>query len=254
VVAFNPPYRDERRKINVEGTTNVVNASLANDVKKLCYVSSVAALGRIRNGQEVNESMNWTKETSNSEYGKSKYLAEMEVWRGMGEGLQAVIVNPSIILGAGDWSKSGSSRLFKSVYEEFPWYTDGVSGFVDVHDVVKAMMELMENDVFAQRFILSGTNYSYRNLFTDIANCFGKKPPHKKVTPLIAATVWRWEALKSKLTGSDPLLTKETTLTAQATVNYNNSKIKKFLPGFEYTPIKDSISRICGELKEKYGL
>lgn len=254
VVSFNPKHYAHMLRVNVEGTANIVNAAIANQISKLCYVSSVAALGRIRKGEEVNETMNWSKETSNSEYGKSKHLAEMEVWRGIGEGLQAVIVNPSIILGAGDWNKSGSSRLFKSVYNEFPWYTEGVTGFVDVMDVVKAMMLLMESDVSAQRFIVSGGNYTYHQLFDEIANCFGKKPPHKLVTPLIAATVWRMEALKSFFTGSDPLLTKETTLTAQAKVYYNNSKIKQYIPAFEFTPIKKTISRVCSELRQKYHL
>jgi dihydroflavonol-4-reductase len=254
IVSFNPKEREHLFKVNVEGTTNVVNAAINNQVKKLCYVSSVAALGRIRKAEEVNETMHWTKETSNSEYGKSKFLAEMEVWRGIGEGLPAVIVNPSIILGAGDWNKGGSTRLFKSAYKEFPWYTEGVSGFVDVNDVVRAMIQLMNSDVTAQRFILNGINCSYRQLFTDIAKCFGKKPPHKIVTPFIASIVWRWEALKSMFTSSDPLLTRETTLTAQAKVYYNNSKIKSYLPSFEYTPFAQTIERICNELKVKYKL
>jgi hypothetical protein len=112
----------------------------------------------------------------------------------------------------------------------------------------------MASDVSAQRFILNGAHLSYRQLFTEIANCFGKKPPHKMVTPFIASVVWRWEALKAIFTQNDPLLTKETTLTAQAKVYYNNTKIKSYLPSFEYTPISESISRICNELKIKYKL
>jgi dihydroflavonol-4-reductase len=253
IVSFSPSEAPHMMHVNVSGTTNVVNAALHAGVDKLCYVSSVAALGRIRQGQVVNESMYWSEETSNSVYGKSKYLAEMEVWRGIGEGLKAVIVNPSIILGAGNW-QTGSTKIFKSVYEEFPWYTEGVSGFVDVNDVVSAMISLMESNVSAERFILNGDNISYRQLFTKIANAFGKKPPHKKVTPLIASVVWRAEALKSMITRKKPLITKETAVTAQATVRYDSSKIHKFLNGFSYTPLHEAIERICQKLVAKYNL
>jgi len=125
------------------------------------FVSSVAALGRIREDVAITEEMKWTEETSNSEYGKTKYLAEMQVWRGMAEGLNTVIVNPTIILGSGDWNK-GSSEIFKSAYDEFPWYTEGISGFVDVADVVNAMIALMESDITGERFIVSGHNASYQ--------------------------------------------------------------------------------------------
>lgn len=253
IVSFSPSEAARMMHVNVEGTTNVVNAALHAGVNKLCFVSSVAALGRIRQGQLVNESMYWSEETSNSIYGKSKYLAEMEVWRGIGEGLKAVMVNPSIILGSGNW-ETGSTKIFKSVYEEFPWYTEGVSGFVDVSDVVKAMILLTESDVSAERFILSADNISYRELFNHIANAFGKNPPNKKVTPFIASVVWRAEALKSMITGKKPLITKETAATAQATVRFDNSKIQKFLPGFSYTPLPDSIKRIAQSLVTKYKL
>jgi dihydroflavonol-4-reductase len=251
IVSFNPKAKKELFKINIEGTANVVNTCIENGVKKLCFVSSVAALGRIRHGQEINETMNWTEETSNSNYGKSKYLAEMEVWRGIGEGLQAVIVNPVIILGAGDWNK-GSSKIFKSTYEEFPWYTEGVTGFVDVEDVARAMIALMDKNISKERFIISAGDYSYREVFTKISNCFGKKAPHKKVTPFIASVVWRLEAVKAKFSGKEPLVTRETAHTAQATVYFNNTKLKKFIPDFEYTPFDETIERVCKELPTTY--
>jgi dihydroflavonol-4-reductase len=249
IVSFNPAKKNHIHHINIQGTANVVNACLQNNVQKLVYVSSVAALGRIREGIAIDETMNWTEETSNSEYGKSKFLAEMEVWRSIGEGLNAVIVNPVIILGAGDWHK-GSTEIFKSAYEEFPWYTEGTTGFVDVQDVCKAMIALMNSNIVAERFILSAETVSYQYIFTKIAQAFHKKPPHKKVTPLIAALVWRWEAIKGKLTGIAPLLTKETAKTAQTKASFNNEKLLKYLPDFSYTPLTTSIKRICAELKE----
>lgn len=253
IVSFNPKEKKVLHQTNIEGTANVVNACIEANIEKLLFVSSVAALGRIREDKPIDETMNWTEETSNSEYGKSKYLAEMEVWRGIGEGLQAVIVNPTIILGAGNWDK-GSSEIFKSAYNEFPWFTEGTTGFVDVADVVKAMMQLMDSDIVAQRFILSAETSTYQNLFSTIATEFGKKPPHKKVTPTIAALVWRWEAIKGKLTGKAPLLTKETAKTAQAKVVFDNSKLKKYLPQFTYTSLQHSIKNICNELKQKHNL
>ena len=253
IVSFNPKKKKTLYQTNVEGTANVVNACLNAGIQKLLFVSSVAALGRIRENTAINETMNWSEETSNSEYGKTKYFAEIEVWRGIGEGLDAVIVNPVIILGASDWKK-GSSGLFKSAYDEFPWYTEGTGGFVDVADVVKAMILLMESTANAERFILCADSLPYRKIFTEMANNFSKKPPHKKVTPLLAAIVWRWEALKAMFTGKDPLLTKETARTVAAKVRFDNTKLKLRFPGFEYTPIETSLKRICGELKEMHNL
>lgn len=253
IVSFNPKQKELLHKTNVEGTANVVNVCLDNNVEKLVYVSSVSALGRIRHNELISEKMQWSEETNNSEYGKAKYFAEMEVWRAVGEGLNAAIVNPTIILGNADWSK-GSSAIFKNVYNQFPWYTEGVTGFVDVEDVVKAMILLMESDISTERFIISAENMSYAQLFTLIAKKFGKNPPHKKVTPLMAELVWRAEALKSSFNGGQPLVTKETARTAQAKVRFDNSKLLKFFPQFQYTPLEQTITRICNEYKKMYNL
>lgn len=250
IVAFDPSRKSELFKINVEGTANVVNAALASGVKKMVHVSSVAALGRIRNNEMVTEDMNWTEETGNSAYGQSKYLAELEVWRGIGEGLPAVMVNPVIILGQGDWC-AGSSQIFKSVYEEFPWYTDGVTGFVDVRDVAKAMTGLMESDIINERFIISAGNRTYREVFDLIAKGFGKKAPHRKVTPVIAALVWRLEAIKRLFTKKNPLLTRETAAAALAKVYFENGKLLKYLPGFQYHTIEDTIGYTCSRMQQK---
>lgn len=253
VVSFSPSRRELLHRTNIDGTANLVNVSLDAGVKKFLFVSSVAALGRMRKGQVVNETMHWSKETSNSEYGRTKYLAEMEVWRGAAEGLPAVVVNPTIILGEGDWTK-GSTEIFRTIHNEFPWYTEGVSGFVDVKDVVKAMHLLMESDIVGERFILNGANVPYAELFRMIARCFGKRAPYKKVTPFIASMVWRYEAIKGLLTGKDPLLTKETAHTAQAKVQFNNEKVQSSLPGFAFTPIEQTVERICRYLQQTHQL
>ena len=250
LVSFHKKDVQRLYKINVEGTANVVNAALNAGVKKMLHVSSVAALGRIREDEVINEKMNWTPQTSNSKYGESKYLGEMEVWRGIAEGMEAVIVNPTIILGAGNWD-DGSTKIFKSVYNEFPWYTKGVTGFVDVRDVVNAMILLMDSTVSAERFIINGHNETFQNVFNAIAIAFNKKQPNKKVTAFLARWVTRFEAIKSVLTRQPPLLTKETAYTAMAKVHFDNSKLFTFLHGFKYYPLQHTIIDTCRALQQK---
>lgn len=249
MVSFHPKNKAQLQRTNVTGTANMVNACVEAGVEKLLFISSVAALGRIREDQPINESMNWTSDTSNSEYGKSKYLAEMEVWRGIGEGLNAVIVNPVIILGAGNWNQ-GSTAIFKSAWNEFPWYTEGTSGFIAATDLVRAMILLMESEVSAERFILSGGDHSYREVFTQIARAFHKKPPYRKVTPFLSAIVWRVEAIKAMITGKHPLLTRETARTAQAKVKFDTSKFTTRFPDFNFTPLSQAIEQSCREIQK----
>jgi nucleoside-diphosphate-sugar epimerase len=253
IVNYDPNDKRTLLRINIEGTANIVNACIEANVKKLVHVSSVAALGRMRNEEMITEQMNWTEETSNSVYGKSKYLGEMEVWRGIGEGLKAVIVNPSLILGGENW-ETGSSAIFKNAYNEFPWFTEGISGFVDVRDVAYVMILLMNSEITAQRFIVSAENLPYKEIFSLIARSFGKKPPSKKVTPFLGELIWRFESFKTKLTSKKHLLTKETVRTAQAKAYFDNSKILKAFPRFQFTKIKDTIAFTCSNLKEKYHL
>ncbi|MFT3982206.1 MAG: NAD-dependent epimerase/dehydratase family protein [Ferruginibacter sp.] len=250
LVSFYKKDAQRLYKINVEGTANVVDAALSTGVKKLLHVSSVAALGRIREDEPIHEKMVWTPETSNSRYGQSKYLGEMEVWRGIAEGLEAVVVNPVIILGPGDWN-TGSTAIFKSAYNEFPWYTTGTTGFVDVRDVANAMIALMGSPVNAEKFIISGHNETYQDVFNTIADTFGKKRPYKKVTPFLAKLVPVIEKIKSSFTHKPPLVTKETARTAMAHVSFDNSKLLKFLPSFQYTPLQQTIQYCCAALQQK---
>lgn len=244
MVSFNPSHANALMKINVEGTANVVNVALEAGIEKLVHVSSVAAIGRKRDGQTVSEASKWDDNLNPSVYGLSKYKGELEVWRAIAEGLNAVIVNPVIILGKGNWDL-GSSATFKNAYNGFPWYTEGVSGFVDAADTVKAMMLLMESVIQGERFILSAENRTYRSVFTEMAQAFGSKPPHLKVTPLLASMVWRLERVKGWLLGKEPLLTKETAETAQQAVNFDNSKILAALPGFSFKPVSETIVDCC---------
>jgi dihydroflavonol-4-reductase len=253
VVSFHPARREEMYRFNVEGTANVVNASLTNGIEKLVHVSSVAALGRLRNGEIVNEESQWSKETSNSHYGQSKYLSEMEVWRGIGEGLYAAIVNPSIILGEAKWD-SGSSALFKKAWHSFPWYTNGGTGFVDVQDVARAILLLLDRDISGERFILSNEFCSYKELLTKTAVAFGKNPPRREAPSLIMNLLWRAEALKAIFSKEEPLLTKETVSTAKTTTRYDASKITRVIPDMRFTPLSETIQRTCEWMRAYYSL
>lgn len=250
MVSFVPRDEGSMYKVNVEGTANVVNSCLKKGVRKLCHVSSVAALGRpdSRLIQEnvttvIDETQRWTDSPNNSAYAKSKYLAELEVWRGIAEGLSAVIVNPSVILGEGDWQKS-STQLFKYVYEGKPFYTEGTVNYVDVQDIAEAISVLTLSDIENGRFILSAGTATYRQLFTAIAEGFGKKPPHIKVGPGLAGVIWRVEAIRSWLTGSRPLITKDTARSAAHRFEYSSAKIQRALP-FDFQPLDKTVLRVC---------
>ncbi|RAJ85431.1 nucleoside-diphosphate-sugar epimerase [Chitinophaga dinghuensis] len=243
MVSFTPG-NNGLRKVNVEGTANVVNCALDAGVEKLVHVSSVAALGRAKDGQHITEESEWVPSKHNSQYAVSKFDGELEVWRGIAEGLPAVVVNPSIILGSGFW-EDGSSAIFKNVYKEFPYYTRGVNGFVDVRDVAKAMMMLMDAPVTGERFILSADNWSYKDLFTSMANALHRKPPVKEATPFMTGLVWRVEKIKHMLGGKSPLITKETAHTAQLKVFYDNKKIQQFLPAFHFRSLATTIEETC---------
>lgn len=243
IVSFQPDKRDEMLRINIEGTANVVNLAIDAGVRKIVHVSSVAALGRAKEQIAITEDSQWEESGNNSNYAISKHLSEMEIWRGIAEGLNAVIVNPSIILGSGFWH-DGTGLMLKNAWKEFPYYTEGVNGFVDVRDVVDVMIKLMDSRVSGERFILNGDNWPYRQLFTRMAEALGKKPPHIAAKPWMAALVWRMEKLRGLLTGKRPLITRETARTAQLKVYYSNDKIMQALPGFRFRPLEETVTDV----------
>ncbi|MBI1343994.1 MAG: NAD-dependent epimerase/dehydratase family protein [Terrimonas sp.] len=249
LVSFGKGDKQEMYQVNKEGTANVVNMALEKNMNRLVHVSSVAALGRTLQGDHVNEERKWTESKLNTHYANSKHLAEMEVWRGMGEGLSAVIVNPSTILGFGDWQNS-SCAIFKRVYDGFRWYTTGVNGFVDVEDTAKAIVMLMESAITEQRFIINGDNWTFRQLLTTIAENFNKKPPAIKASKQMSHLAWRLEWLKSLFTGKKPLLTRESAKVAGSRTYFENDKIRAALPGFSFTPLEESIKKACKKYEE----
>ena len=247
MVSFNPGDRNQLIKVNAEGTSNVVNAALENEVPRFLHVSSVAALGRTRAHSIVNETKQWSDSDLNTNYGFSKYRAELEVWRGMAEGLNAVIVNPSTVLGYGDWHTS-STAIFKNAYNEFNWYSNGVNGFVDVEDLARVIVLLMESSIQGERFIVSSENWAFRKLFDTIADQFGRKHASREATAFLSGLAWRLEKLKSLLTGKPPLLTRETARIALSKTTFDNSKLLNALPGFQFTSLEESVKKAC----EKY--
>ena len=246
-VSFHQSDRHELRRINTEGTANMVNIALEKNVQRFVYISSVAAIGRTENGEKVPEETKWVERKLNTIYALSKYHAEMEVWRGMGEGLAVMIVNPSTIIGYGDWNTT-SCALFKNVYNEFPWYTTGINGFVSVDDVARATVLLMESDYAGERYIVNSENWSFRQLFNTIADSFGRKHPLKQATPFLGEIAWRMEKAKSLVSGKKPLLTQQTARIAQSRTLFANDKILRALPGFSFTPLQLAIEKSC----EKY--
>jgi dihydroflavonol-4-reductase len=246
IVSFNRKDRRQMYQVNVEGTANVVNMALEKNIRRLVHISSVAALGRTANGDKVDEEKKWEESKINTHYAKSKFKAELEVWRGATEGLSTVILNPSTILGYGDWNK-GSSGIFKNVYNEFKWYSPGINGFVDVEDVAKVTILLMESDLTEERYIINGDNWHFQKLQDTMAEHFKKKKPSRQTTAFLIGLAWRLEKLKSFFSSHRPLLTKESARIAHSKTFFQNDKILKALPGFSFTPLEESIARACGK-------
>jgi dihydroflavonol-4-reductase len=243
MISFHPSDQKQMHKINVEGTANMINFALENNIQRFCHVSSVAALGRSAGEKPIDENNLWKTSGYNSYYAISKYGGEREVWRGIEEGLNAFIINPSIIIGPGNWT-SGSTQLFNSIYKGLPFYSAGVTGFVDVRDVSRTAIELMERNITAQRFIISSENLSYRELFFMIADGLHKKRPSIEAKPWMTKLVWPVSGLMHLLTGKKPMITKETSKNGMEKWYYNNSKIKTAL-NFQFIPIAESVKDTC---------
>ena len=242
VVSFSRRDRADMMQVNVGGTSNIVNACIEKKIP-LCHVSSIAALGRNEQGGLITEKDYWQTDSGRSAYSCSKHKAEMEVWRGIAEGLQAVIVNPAVILGAGDWTKS-SSKFFLQVYRGLRFYTAGVTAFVDVRDVSRCMIQLMEQERFGERYIISAGNLSYRTLFNMIADNLKVKRPAIAAKPWMLNVAYRLSWTVAALTGKNPALTKETVHSAFQQIFYSSEKIEKSL-GYEFISLEKCVEECC---------
>ncbi len=241
-ISFNPKHYKNLKKANVEGTANVVNLCLANGVRKLCHVSSIATLGDPENDGFIKESSLWNPEANNSVYSITKYGAEMEVWRGTQEGLDAVIVNPGVIFGEGFW-KSGSGIIIQQASKGIGYFTDGNNGFVDVLDVVKAMIQLMESDIKNERFVLVSENISYKELFTQLNLLFDKPLPKKSLSKNFLYLMSTLDAVSNRLFGTKRRLLKATVRSLFRQSKYDNQKVKTRLQ-FEFTPLENTLQRV----------
>ncbi|WP_338759680.1 NAD-dependent epimerase/dehydratase family protein [Bernardetia sp. ABR2-2B] len=262
IVSFDPKDKKEMKKTNVEGTENMINAALANDVKVFCQISSVAALGQPLASQQeqnikindreitfIDEKARWTPEyTGFSAYAFTKHLAELEVWRGQAEGLDVVIVNPSFVLGYDENGRS-STALIDYIKSEKPYYGGGFSNFVDVRDVAEMTISLLEKpELHNERYILNGGTVAYSELMPKIAIALDKKPPHKPVPSWIKKYGWRVAKAWSFVSGSSPIITKDSLEAASRTVTHSNQKVKDKL-NTEFRSLEETVAWIG----EKYG-
>lgn len=226
LISFDPSDEEELRKINIEGTANVVNCCIDFGVKKLCHVSSIAALGTPKEQETtITEETDWNPEELHSDYAITKYGAEMEVWRGQQEGLEVVIVNPGVIFGYG-FPKRGSDVIIQSVKKVIPFYTKGNIGIVSVKDVTNCMIQLMKSSINGERFILVGENIETKKLLTFIANILNVKSPTIKATKTMTSIAWRLDWLLAKLLNRKRKLTQNTAAASHSTSVYDASKVK----------------------------
>ncbi len=254
LVSFNPKDKAELLKVNIEGTSNIVNLCLDLNIK-LLHVSSVAALGVVKAGEMITEDDYWVYDANVHTYAISKYEGEMEVWRGITEGLTAVIVNPSVIIGANTgFERSGA--IFDLVKKGLNYYTGGTTGFVDVEDVAAAMVVLMnrnekpENGESGERFIISAENYTYKNFLTAVAAGFKVKAPSKLATPFLLNIAWRAAKIASLFTGKAAPLTADVARSSSSTNLYSNNKIKKTID-IKFKPVAQTIAEVCNALAHK---
>ncbi|WP_236980134.1 SDR family NAD(P)-dependent oxidoreductase [Membranihabitans maritimus] len=248
LVSFAKMDRDDLFSINVDGTANIVNACIQHGVDKLVHISSIAAIAKRKNGRLIDEDTEWVQNKHTSHYALSKFQGEMEVWRGAAEGLKTVILNPSIILGAGAWQQT-SCKMFMEVHKGLKYYTPGSTGFVDVRDVAACTVELMESEISAERYIINESNYTFREIFTFIAHHLGKKPPSNHAPKWLAQSIATFEKYKSLITGIRPIITEDSIRNAYEDFNYNNKKIQNDI-GIQFIPIKNTIKETCSLLLE----
>ena len=242
LISFDPNDLPQLIEVNEGGTANVVNLCIARKIQKLCYVSSIAAIGRDEASKWISEDTDWKNEHNNP-YALTKHLAEMEVWRATQEGIPVVIVNPGIIIGPGYW-ESGSGRLFKAVSKGPRYYPPGGSGFVGIDDVVQMMIQLMASSVQNERFIAVSDNLSYKEILSRIAENLGKKPPQRELSIILLKILRRFDWLLNILFGRKRSLSKAQIYALQHRCYYKNDKIKNMI-GYEYSSLEEAIKFSC---------
>lgn len=250
VVSYNRRRADEIMEINTIGTRNVVNTCLEQNIKKLVHISSVAALGRQKDQTLIDEKNKWVDNPANSIYAKSKYRAELEVFRGQEEGLNTVTLNPSVILAPADWDRS-SAQLFKYSWKKRPFYIDAYLNYVDVRDVAAVACDFLESNYTAERFIINAGNITFKSLFDKMAANFNVKSPRIRLSKKMLMLLAKVESVRSILVGSEPIITRETAQIADTRFFYDNKKIKKIL-NFEFQSIDNTLDWCCNYYNKKF--
>ena len=242
MVSFEPDKYKLLRKVNIEGTANIVNLCISHKIEKLCYVSSIAALGKELNPETaISENSPWNPEEDHNVYAITKYGAEMEVWRGSQEGIDVVVVNPGIIIGGGFWKSGSSGSLFSRINKGPTYYTSGVTGYVSVGDVVTSMVALMQSDITNQGFILVAEHLSFKDFQDKVCEALGVPKPQKEAKKGLLELAWRLDWLNHKIFGKRRKLSKQLARTSISMSKYDNSKIKQAL-NFKFEPIDDAIA------------
>ncbi len=241
MVTFDPRDRAKLFCVNVTGTENMVNLCLDLGIRWFGFVSSVAALGR---GAQLilDEQAKWLDSDENSAYAQSKFRAELEVWRGAAEGLEVVIVNPSIVLGKAPTVRS-SLKILDYVRKGNRYYTDGLINYVDVRDVASILVSLIEQKITGQRFILNAGTLPYREFFAQVAARVGVPAPDRLLTPVMLEIGWRLAWVYAALTGKSPLITKETAKSSRGKFRYDASRIRSL--GFDFRPLEETLDWCC---------
>jgi nucleoside-diphosphate-sugar epimerase len=239
MVSFSPRDKEKVLKTNVYGTSNIVNFALEKQIPEIAFVSSVAALDSLNEEQRITEENFGNNPERNSNYAKSKFQSELEIWRGVEEGLKVYVVNPSVILGPG-LKVDGPGRFFKAIEKGMGYYPAGITGFVDVRDTCRVLMELVKNDVSNERFIVNEGNYSYRKLFNLIASMYQKKFADKELKPSWTKMLYKLDWLKTFFTGKDRLITRELHRSMHNKAKFSNEKVRSTLK-FEFMPIEQTI-------------
>ncbi|NKI26147.1 NAD-dependent epimerase/dehydratase family protein [Arenibacter sp. 6A1] len=248
LISFDPKDYELLKKVNHEGTKNIVNLCIANNVKKLCYVSSIATIGKTPNHQSAHEETDWHDQNA-SVYALTKMDAELEVWRGSQENIPVVIVNPGVILGPGYWN-SGSGQFFKTAYKGQKYYPPGGTGFVGIQDVVRLMVQLMNSSITNQRFIAVAENASYKEILDKISKGLMKPGPTKKIALWQLEILWRLDWLRSLLTQKGRKLSKNKVNSLRKHQLYNNDKAKEQLD-FSFEPLTETIKFSCEKFLEE---
>ncbi len=246
IISFDPRMKKAMYQVNVNGTRNLVNTSLVHDVNKFIHLSSVAAISKDGKATRTDESVKWPGSQTPTDYGRSKYQAELEVFRGSAEGLEVHCFNPSIILGPGNWEKS-STRLFKYVFDEKKFYTEGFVNYVDIRDLVELLIKAIDKPGTDERYIVSSGSATYKEFFEIIARELSKKPPHIKVNRMVVNLTVLFAKVYSFVTGNSPLITRETARNSMRKVTYDNSKVKNEF-GFSFRNLDESVRWVSREL------